>query len=65
MEDSSSTQTQADVPIKPPKPVSPLAKLLIDSLVKKEEIQHDERKISVNPIVTKFASWYERLRNAM
>ena len=45
--------------------LSPLARMLVDSLTQKEAESHDERKIAVNPIVTKFASWYERLRNAM
>lgn len=47
------------------KPLAPLAKMLIDSLAEKESSEDDEKKLSVNPIVTKFASWYERLRNAM
>lgn len=46
-------------------PLSHLANRLLDSLSKKEVTAHDERKISVNPIVTKFATWYEKLRNAM
>lgn len=58
-------QPQPTEPAQPAKPLSPLARMLIDHLTRKEEVQHDERKISVNPIVTKFASWYERLRNAM
>ncbi|HSW47489.1 MAG TPA: hypothetical protein VLG67_00255 [Candidatus Saccharimonadales bacterium] len=58
-------QPQAVEIIQPAKPLSPLADILIESLTKKEENHNDERKISVNPIVTKFASWYEKLRNAM
>lgn len=42
-----------------------LARMLINAFVEKEPISHEEKKIAVNPIVTKFASWYERLRNAM
>lgn len=47
------------------RPLSPLAKFLFDSFEKKNNHHVEERKITVNPIVSKFASWYERLRNAM
>jgi hypothetical protein len=47
------------------KALSPLSEKLLTSLTRREEAAHDEKKISVNPIVTKFASWYEKLRNAM
>ncbi len=47
------------------RPLSPLARYLIDSLHEKSDKAHEERRITVNPIVTKFASWYEKLRNAM
>lgn len=47
------------------RPLSPLARSLIFSLEEKEVISHEEDRITVNPIVSKFASWYERLRNAM
>ncbi len=47
------------------RPLSPLAKYLIDALEEKQDHHHEERRITVNPIVTKFASWYEKLRNAM
>lgn len=47
------------------RPLSPLAKYLIDALEEKDPNPHEERRITVNPIVTKFASWYEKLRNAM
>lgn len=47
------------------RPLSNLARYLIESLGEKQPHLHDERKLTVNPIVTKFASWYERLRNAM
>lgn len=50
---------------KNPQKISRLAQILIESLLKKNAQPPEERKISVNPIVTKFASWYERLRNAM
>lgn len=46
------------------KPLSHLAKLVIASLEKKEEANH-ERKLRVNPVISKVASWYEKLRNAM
>src|SRR5260370_33463116 len=46
-------------------PLSPLARAVIESIEKKDSHHHEERKITVNPIVSKFASWYERLRNAM
>jgi hypothetical protein len=44
---------------------SHLARLLIEHLTRRDDVNHEERKITVNPIVSKFASWYERLRNAM
>lgn len=47
------------------RPLSQTAKYLLDSLEAKEKTHHEERRISVNPIVSKFASWYERLRNSM
>ncbi|HVA96458.1 MAG TPA: hypothetical protein VND99_02285 [Candidatus Acidoferrales bacterium] len=47
------------------RPLSTLASYLIDSLEDREPAISEERRITVNPIVTKFASWYERLRNAM
>jgi len=47
------------------RPLSPLAKVLLESLEHKEETSAEERKVTVNPLVSKFASWYERLRNAM
>ncbi len=70
MDNSSPTQTQPTPtqPLQsaqPAQPLSSLARRLIDSLTKKEVESHEEHKISVNPIVTKFASWYEKLRNAM
>lgn len=46
------------------KPLSPLAQMLVASLYQEETKNHD-RKISVNPVVSKFATWYEKLRNAM
>lgn len=46
------------------KPLSPLAKAVITSFERKEEINHD-RKIRVNPVIAKFAGWYEKLRRAM
>ena len=47
------------------RPLSALAKYLVDSLGEEPQSNAEERRITVNPIVTKFASWYERLRNAM
>ncbi len=45
-------------------PLSPLANALIDSFEKKTQSTHGER-LSVNPVVAKFATWYEKLRNVM
>lgn len=64
-ENSTPAQTQPTETAQPAKPLSPLARILIDSLNEKEEERNEEKKLSVNPIVSKFASWYERLRNAM
>jgi hypothetical protein len=47
------------------RPLSSLARYLIDSLEQAQPSHPEERRITVNPIVTKFAFWYERLRNAM
>ncbi len=47
------------------RPLSSLARYLVDSLEERQHSLSDERRITVNPIVSKFASWYERLRNAM
>ncbi len=47
------------------RPLSSLASYLITSLEESHPTPQEERRITVNPIVTKFASWYERLRNAM
>src|SRR3989344_7640792 len=44
--------------------VSSLAQLVIDSFEERHLPNH-EKKINVNPIVSKFASWYEKVRNAM
>ncbi len=44
--------------------LSHLASYVITSL-QKSNAEHRGRKITVNPIVSKFASWYEKLRNAM
>ncbi|MEN9407623.1 MAG: hypothetical protein RLZZ455_839 [Candidatus Parcubacteria bacterium] len=45
-------------------PLSPLAELVIAAFEKKDTPNH-EQKISVNPVVAKFATWYEKFRNAM
>ena len=46
-------------------PLSSLARGLIQSLEEKEHTRHEEHAVTVNPIVSKLASWYERVRNAM
>ncbi len=45
-------------------PLSSLASALIQTLDKKEDYYHG-RMISVNPVVAKFATWFEKLRNVM
>lgn len=40
------------------------ADLLVRAFSKKEEDAH-QKKIAVNPLVSRFASWYEKARNAM
>lgn len=47
------------------RPLSPVAHFLLKSFTQEEKTSHEEHKITVNPIVSKFASWYERLRNSM
>src|SRR5579862_7948223 len=47
------------------RPLSSLAGYLISSIENQPTAHMEERRITVNPIVTKFAFWYERLRNAM
>lgn len=67
-QNDNSTDISTPIQVQPQpeeKPLAPLAKMLIDSLADTESAEDDEKKLSVNPIVTKFASWYERLRNAM
>ena len=44
--------------------LSRLSELLIKVFEKNDTI-NDDKKISVNPIVSKFATWYEKLRNAI
>lgn len=44
--------------------LSPLADYLLTAFTK-EEKEQEEKKLSVNPIVSEVATWYERLRNAM
>ena len=46
-------------------PLSLSTRHLVDSFLEKEKTESEENKITVNPIVSKFASWYERLRNTM
>ncbi len=45
-------------------PLSKLATALVKSLEKNDEPSHG-RLISVNPVVAKFATWFEKLRNVM
>ncbi len=47
------------------RPLSNLSQYLLNALEEQPPRPSDERKIVVNPIVSKFASWYERLRNSM
>jgi hypothetical protein len=47
------------------RPLSPLAHFLFQAFTDEEPKSTEESKITVNPIVSKFASWYERLRNSM
>lgn len=44
--------------------VSSLANILI-TFFQKDSIPNNEKKITVNPVISKVASWYEKLRNAM
>lgn len=44
--------------------LSHLAKMLV-SVFEQETPANHEKKITVNPVVSKFATWYEKLRNAM
>jgi hypothetical protein len=47
------------------RPLSPLARQVLSAFERRNADHYEGRKITVNPIVSKFASWYERLRNAM
>lgn len=47
------------------RPLSTTARYLVDALEAKHDHHEEERRITVNPIVSKFASWYEKFRNAM
>lgn len=47
------------------RPLSPMAHFLFQAFTQKDPAPTEEPKITVNPIVSKFASWYERLRNTM
>ncbi len=51
-------------PPNPAPPLSALAKALFASLDKQEHIPSGKR-LTVNPVVAKFGSWYEKLRNVM
>ncbi|MBI2074974.1 MAG: hypothetical protein HYT83_04015 [Candidatus Levybacteria bacterium] len=45
-------------------PLSQCADIVV-SVFEKEESAVDDKKITVNPVVSKVATWYEKLRNAM
>lgn len=45
-------------------PLSHLAERLIEAFEKRHG-PNEERTITVNPLISKFASWYEKVRNAM
>lgn len=45
-------------------PLSHLGELVIQAVEQPTDLNH-ERKMTVNPVVSKVASWYEKLRNAM
>ena len=47
------------------RPLSHTFQFVLAAFTEEEAHSHEERKIRVNPIVSKFASWYERLRNTM
>jgi hypothetical protein len=54
-----------DASVSPVDPsLSQLAELVVSRLEKPEQLNREE-KVSVNPIVSKFATWYEKFRNAM
>lgn len=57
-------QIQTAASQSPARTLSPLAHILLASFGKKHSLDHD-RKITVNPVISKVASWYEKLRNAM
>ena len=50
--------------VKPLRPLSSVMSLVVERF-EKESTQNHERKITVNPFVSKVASAYEKLRNAM
>lgn len=58
--DAPHTASQSDTPLQ----LSKLATFVVSAFEKKEA-HTSERHISVNPVVSKVASWYEKLRNAM
>lgn len=57
----------ADEPVQEAKPLKPLSSVmsLVVERFEKVNSQNHERKITVNPFVSKVASAYEKLRNAM
>lgn len=48
----------------PSKSLSELADMVIH-VFERPEIRNHERRLTVNPVVSKVASWYEKLRNSM
>lgn len=64
MEQEQPVTSPSPVPLVVGKPLSPFADLVVAAF---EEIppSNHERKMTVNPVVAKFATWYEKLRNAM
>lgn len=57
-------QEQQTPPVIPAPPLSTLAKALVASLKRNEQPVHG-KMITVNPVVAKFATWFEKLRNVM
>ena len=61
---SQNDQAQPQTQELPVRPLSRLAEIVVKTF-EKDKIDTNDRKISVNPVVAKFAEWYEKLRNAM
>jgi len=56
--------TPSPQPTMPVVSLSPLSAHLVHNFAH-SVVEDGEKKITVNPVVSKFASWYEKLRNAM